>query len=162
MRIKIKIVSFFYLIAFAIFIGSLGSLAFGVHKTGQVIDAIVPIMVDIKAPRMPLAEFDGTRLGRPVDATWYDRDHCVGCREDRMMANGEILDDMAMTAAYNHVDPRAGRLVLVCDKIKNKICIEVEVTDAMGYDDRIDLTRGAYLELFTSLGMAPVVVYEAY
>ena len=56
----------------------------------------------------------------------------------------------------------AGIKVRVCDEIINDICIEVEITDAMLSDERIDLTRAAYLQLFEQLGKNEVVVYENY
>lgn len=41
---------------------------------------------------------------RPVSgkATYYSVAGCIGCDDNRVMANGERLDDAALTVAYNH------------------------------------------------------------
>ena len=35
-------------------------------------------------------------------ASYYSVSGCLGCRDDRVMANGERLDDTRVTLAYNH------------------------------------------------------------
>lgn len=36
-------------------------------------------------------------------ASYYSWDGCIGCHPQRIMANGEQLDDSRLTLAYNHV-----------------------------------------------------------
>lgn len=80
--------------------------------------------------------------GRKMEASWYSIEHCLGCREDRLMANGEKLDDNKITCAYNYAPKNSKVRVRYGDKE-----IECLVTDRIGTDSRIDLTPAAFRQL---------------
>ena len=64
-------------------------------------------------------------------ASYYSRAGCVGCRVDRLMANGEPLDDSRLTVAYNKAP--LGSVVKVRN-IKSDIQVEAIVTDRGGFE----------------------------
>jgi len=74
-------------------------------------------------------------------ATWYGESdkECMGCRKDRLMANGEPYDETKMTAASN--------LLSLGEIIKVRYLdgeIEVKITDRMKDDNKIDLSKEAF------------------
>lgn len=76
-------------------------------------------------------------------ATWYGESasECLGCRVDRLMANGQRFDETKYTAASKNY-PLGTRLILwYGDK-----SVIVEVTDRPGRDV-IDLSKAAFEEL---------------
>lgn len=75
----------------------------------------------------------------PIIASWYSIEDCLGCRADRIMANGKILKDDEFTCAYNYA--ALGTKLKLKYKNKEIIC---EVSDRIGIDDRIDLTPAAF------------------
>ena len=85
-----------------------------------------------------LMKCEGLEKFEIIEASWYDEKHCLGCRDDRLMANGEKLDGSKMTAAYNKFPLNTKLKVRRADKE-----IEVVITDRVGID-RIDLTREAF------------------
>jgi len=73
-------------------------------------------------------------------ASYYSWDGCVGCDPNRIMANGEVLDDNAYTVAFNELP--LGTYVMVRN-LANGQFVTAQVTDTGGFDklDRIiDLT----------------------
>lgn len=75
-------------------------------------------------------------------ASYYSENGCVGCREDRLMANGKRFNENEMTLAFNN-EP-LGTKVKVINTLNNQSLI-AEVTDTGGFNSlgRIaDLSRG--------------------
>jgi rare lipoprotein A (peptidoglycan hydrolase) len=72
-------------------------------------------------------------------ASWYSREQCLGCRSDRKMANGQVLDDNAATCAFNKV--KLGTKVKIVYGDKAAECI---VADRIGIMGRIDLTPAVF------------------
>lgn len=73
-------------------------------------------------------------------ASWYSREGCIGCNPDRIMANGEPLDDDALTVAFNKVP--LGSMVRIRN-LENNMITEAEVTDTGGFESLgriVDLT----------------------
>jgi hypothetical protein len=65
-------------------------------------------------------------------ASYYWLGGCIGCRDDRIMANGEPLDDTKLTVAFNRAPLNS--YVKVCN-VNNELCIEAKVTDTGGFED---------------------------
>lgn len=65
-------------------------------------------------------------------ASYYSRDACVGCSESLLMANGQPLDDSALTVAFNKLP--LGSMVKVRN-MENDMIVEAEVTDRHGADN---------------------------
>jgi len=74
-------------------------------------------------------------------ASWYDEEHCLGCREDLLMANGETLDSQKPICAFN--DLPLGTWLKITYKNKTAYC---EITDRVGLD-RIDLSKSVFQQL---------------
>lgn len=78
-------------------------------------------------------------------ASWYGEadDECVGCREDRLMANGERYNEDAMTLAYWNVPLNSEVQVTNLDNGKT---IKAKVTDTGGFQAEYgrvaDLSKG--------------------
>lgn len=83
-----------------------------------------------------------------LEASWYSRKYCLGCRADRLMANGEPLDDNAYTCAYN--DLPFGTILYLKYMEKETFCI---VSDRMGNYHDIDLTLAVFKELEPNLNI---------
>lgn len=64
-------------------------------------------------------------------ASYYSREGCVGCREDRLMANGKPLDDSKLTAAYNRAP--LGTIITVTNPEAGKSA-QIVVTDRGGFE----------------------------
>ena len=75
-------------------------------------------------------------------ASYYSKAGCLGCSETFAMANGEILDDNALTVAYNRAPLNSTVKVTNIDNGKS---IYAKVTDTGGFERHgriIDLTVG--------------------
>ncbi len=93
---------------------------------------------------------------KTITASWYDREHCLGCRKDRLMANGEKLDDAAMTCAYNGV--KLGTKIKIRYQDKEAECV---VADRVGKQGRIDLTPAVFNKLSNlKVGLLEVLILE--
>ena len=77
-----------------------------------------------------------------LKATWYDNQHCFGCNQQRIMANGEILRDDRPTCAAN--DYKLGTWLLLEYKGKFATC---QVTDRMLNNNMLDLTPFVFNQL---------------
>lgn len=64
-------------------------------------------------------------------ASYYSVSGCLGCRDDRVMANGERLDDTRATVAYNHLPLNTP--VKITNTVNGKT-ITVPVTDRGGFE----------------------------
>lgn len=65
------------------------------------------------------------------EASWYGRNGCLGCSPDLHMANGQDLDDSAMTIAYMRVP--LGTLVKVTNT-QTGAAVNATVTDRGGFE----------------------------
>lgn len=71
-------------------------------------------------------------------ATYYDRSGCVGCRKDRVMANGDKLNDNALTIASNQINfPLNTMFQITC--LTTGHVVNVMFSD-YGGNDLLDLT----------------------
>lgn len=107
-------------------------------------------------PVTSLNAFYGALLGR---ASYYTTQGCLGCRDDLLMANGEVLDDNRRTVAYNKAP--LGTLLLITNT-KNGASTVAEVTDTGGFEKYgkiIDLSLATKNALGCS-GDCPVMIYE--
>lgn len=69
----------------------------------------------------------GTLRGK---ASYYSLAGCLGCRADRLMANGEKLDDTRMTIAYNYAPMNTKVQVRNVD---NGRTVDAIITDTGGF-----------------------------
>lgn len=64
-------------------------------------------------------------------ASYYSRNGCVGCRPDRLMANGEPLNDNALTVAFNRLP--IGTFINI-KNLESGLSAVAEVTDTGGFE----------------------------
>lgn len=64
-------------------------------------------------------------------ASYYSLNGCIGCREDRLMANGERLDDTKLTVAYNRALLNS---YIEITNLANGKTIVAKVTDTGGFE----------------------------
>ena len=64
-------------------------------------------------------------------ASWYSREGCIGCSANLHMANGQPLDDDALTVAFNRLP--LGRQVRVTNA-KTRMTVIAVVTDTGGFE----------------------------
>lgn len=71
--------------------------------------------------------------GRVINgkASYYSVSGCLGCSDNRTMANGEVLDDTRATVAYNHLPLNTPVKIT---NVKNSKTITVPVTDRGGFE----------------------------
>lgn len=71
------------------------------------------------------------------EASWYSWEGCIGCNENRIMANGEQLDDTRFTLAMTPEEVSKYKLindmVEVCNTDNGK-CVTAKVTDTGGFE----------------------------
>jgi len=101
------------------------------------------------------------RLGRKWTgvASWYSREHCLGCSENLHMANGQPLDDNALTVAFNKLP--LGRRVRVTNAT-SMMTVVATVTDTGGFERLgriIDITPAVKTATICG-GLCEVVVEE--
>ena len=92
-------------------------------------------------------------------ASWYSRDGCIGCSANLHMANGQPLDDNALTVAFNRLP--LGRKVRVTNSDSMMTVIAV-ITDTGGFERHgriIDITPKVR-DLINCGGLCEVVVTE--
>lgn len=74
------------------------------------------------------------------EASYYSREGCVGCSESLTMANGQPLDDSALTVAYNRAPLNS---YVTITNLKTKQSVTAKVTDTGGFEKLgriVDLT----------------------
>jgi len=64
-------------------------------------------------------------------ASYYTFDLCLGCNPQRIMANGEILDDTKLTVAFNQA-PLGSRVRI--KNIRNSMYVDAIVSDTGGFE----------------------------
>lgn len=82
------------------------------------------------------------KSGELLVATWYDTSHCIGCNQNRKMANGEILRDDRPTCVANGY--KLGTWLLLEYKGKFATC---QITDRMLNNHMLDLTPFVFNQL---------------
>lgn len=65
------------------------------------------------------------------EASYYSFDGCIGCNANRIMANGEVLDDMKKTLAFNELPMNTEVKVT---NLSNGQSTMATVTDTGGFD----------------------------
>lgn len=65
------------------------------------------------------------------EASYYSFDGCIGCNAERRMANGEILDDMRKTLAFNELPMNTE---VVVTNLSNGQKTTATITDTGGFD----------------------------
>lgn len=83
---------------------------------------------EVEEPTEPVEEVKQTWTG---EASYYSFDGCVGCNPQRVMANGEILDDMKKTLAFNQL-PLNTKVVVT--NLSNGFKTTATVTDTGGFE----------------------------
>lgn len=101
--------------------------------TNEAIEVIPPVLTPSPTPEatevtpepvfMPRANYEGK-------ASIYSRAGCLGCSPTLTMANGQPLDDNALTVAFN--DEPLGTMLKITNPHTNKTVI-AEVTDTGGF-----------------------------
>ena len=94
-------------------------------------------------------------------ASWYGEsdEECLGCREDRIMANGEVFDETALTVAFNRVP--LGTVLLIRNPVTSHI-VYAEVSDTGGFEPLgriIDLSK-AVKEYLDCTDLCYVEIYR--
>jgi rare lipoprotein A (peptidoglycan hydrolase) len=64
-------------------------------------------------------------------ASYYTLNGCVGCRQDRLMANGERLDDSKLTVAFNRLPLNS---MVKITNLDNGKSVTAKVTDTGGFE----------------------------
>lgn len=74
-----------------------------------------------------------TPTSRPTRgrASYYSLEGCIGCREDRTMANGQKLDDTKLTLAYNHLPLNTWVKIM---NTKTGQIVRAQITDRGGFE----------------------------
>lgn len=73
-------------------------------------------------------------------ASYYSREGCLGCSATLTMANGDPLDDGALTVAYNRAKLNS---YVTITNLKTKLSVQAKVTDRGGFERHgkiVDLT----------------------
>ena len=106
-------------------------------------------------------------------ATWYGtgETECLGCRKDRIMANGQVLDDKALTVACGvggscKMFPLGSRVKII--NTENGMTVYAVVTDTGGFQQGKYAKMGRILDVTKAVrdrlnmgGIARVRVYHA-
>lgn len=106
-------------------------------KVNASISGNVPVKVIVQEEansEINLVQITNTYFGK---ATYYGNEF-----HGRLSANGEVFDEMGMTAASN--DLPFGTRVLVTYEDKS---VEVRITDRGGFTHDFDLSKGAFMKL---------------
>lgn len=90
--------------------------------------APTPTQTPTETPKRPQTPVSDPTSGK---ASYYSINGCIGCNPDRIMANGERLDDNRMTVAYNHA-PMNTKVIIT--NTKNGKTVVATVTDTGGFE----------------------------
>ena len=102
----------------------------------------------INEPIPQIQSYTPTYQSTLKTASWYDNDHCLGCREDRLMANGQKLAPNTNTVALNDI-PLNSKITLCTPNLA--ICEPFIVTDRVGLD-RVDIAGWETFKRFNTSG----------
>lgn len=92
-------------------------------------------------------------------ASYYTLKGCIGCRDDRKMANGEVLDDTRVTVAYNRA--ALNSYVVITNRNNGKV-VTAKVTDRGGFENHgkiVDLSL-ATKNILECPDVCEVSIYE--
>lgn len=106
-------------------------------KLQSSISGTVPVKLLVQEEaysELNLVQITNTHFGK---ATYYGNEF-----HGRLSANGEVFDEMGMTAASNTLP--FGTRVLVTYEDKS---VEVRITDRGGFTHSLDLSKGAFMKL---------------
>ena len=96
-------------------------------------------------------------------ASYYSFDGCLGCNENRIMANGEQLDDNKYTVAlYPRLFRKYKNQIVTIENLDNGKKINCKVTDSGGFEkyNRIaDLSKIAYNFLEVKTDITNLIIY---
>lgn len=70
------------------------------------------------------------------EASYYSRAGCLGCNEARVMANGQVLDDEALTLALTPEEVSKGKRlndIVTVQNVDNGKTVKAKVTDTGGF-----------------------------
>jgi len=107
------------------------------------------IVEDYKETNFPTKYFERIESQEPQEvrgqvwtgtASWYSREGCIGCSANLHMANGQPLDDNALTVAFNRLP--LGRKVRITNT-DSMMTVIATVTDTGGFERHgriIDIT----------------------
>lgn len=112
-------------------------IGFGFLKTKDQERIVLPVKAEVSDPKIDKHYEDEGWTGI---ASWYSREGCIGCSENLHMANGQPLDDNALTVAFNRLP--LGSKVLIRN-LSNNMIVEATVTDTGGFERHgkiIDIT----------------------
>lgn len=129
--ISVKKWFFFTIIVFLSIFGVL--MALKRAKTPQpIISPIPPVSNDLTPPKEEISNLDNELTGNKLtgEASYYTVDGCLGCNPQRIMANGEKLDDTRKTIACNLLPLNTKVLV---KNSNNGLVTEAVVTDRGGF-----------------------------
>ena len=88
-------------------------------------DTPTPVIRTVSKTREPLPQrWEGL-------ASYYSWDGCIGCNAERIMANGDVLDDTKPTIAFHHLPLNTWVIVTNLD---NNMFIRAKVTDHGGFE----------------------------
>ena len=92
-------------------------------------------------------------------ASWYSREGCIGCSANLHMANGQPLDDDALTVAFNRLP--LGRQVRVTNA-ESRMTVVATITDTGGFErhNRIIDVTPAVRDAINCGGLCEVEVVE--
>lgn len=99
------------------------------HEQSPLICPVVDCTTAINVATVP------ARVARRWEgvASWYSIEGCIGCNEDRIMANGVKLDDTIPTIAFHHLPLNSW---VVVTNLDNNMFIKAQVTDTGGFEER--------------------------
>lgn len=92
---------------------------------------VAPTVV-VKEPE-PTPEPENYIMGK---ASYYSREGCIGCNDGLIMANGQELDDEALTLALTPEEVNTGKRlndIVVVENVRNGRTVKAKVTDTGGF-----------------------------
>src|SRR3990167_7193183 len=92
---------------------------------------ITPEIAEDMSTSVPTTAQDAPQRPEIGRASYYSVAGCLGCRTDRLMANGQRLDDSTPTVAYNYLPLNTKIKIVNTDNGKTII---VPVTDRGGFE----------------------------
>ena len=85
---------------------------------------------ELKRLNSSFTEEHERQVGWTGEASYYSWDGCIGCNAERIMANGEVLDDTKRTLAFNYLPMNT---MVVIENLANNMITTARVTDTGGF-----------------------------
>jgi len=96
--------------------------------------------------------------------SFYSWNGCLGCNENRIMSNGEQLDDSKFTVAlYPRLLKQYKNQIVTVENLDNGKKVNCKVTDSGGFEkyNRIaDLSKATYDYLEAKTDISNIVIYQ--